>query len=149
MKRFLLLSVLLPLAAVAADSTEEAKPVTKVFEQSQPKPLGVLPKGWKLEVLKGHTIKQQPAQLPNGETTTIATAAYVLVPEPGATVFVDPGFEAALGNAQKKTIGAALTAHAEAATTMSNKLDGVIASLKTALDTVPDATAAKPAPRRK
>ena len=116
--------------------TSKAKEITRIVEQAQPKPTGAIPSGWRLEVLKGHTIKQQPSTLPNGEQTTVTTSAYVLVPEEkqGAIVFTDPAFDPKLGNAQKNTIGAVLTDYMDTAAGMTKRLDTAIESLKSALN---------------
>ncbi len=130
-------------AAFAADPADSSSPdiskpkeITRIVEQAQPKPTGAIPVGWRLEVLKGHTIKQQPSTLPNGEQTTVTTSAYVLVPEEkqGAIVFTDPAFDPKLGNAQKNTIGAVLTDYMDTAAGMTKRLDTAIESLKSVLN---------------
>jgi hypothetical protein len=143
----LLLAVATATRLSAADSAapqdpngkEDSALKVKIFEQVSPKPIGTIPEGWKMEKLAGHTVKQQPVPLPNGDSTDISTTAYTLVPEtgPGILVFRDPGFLPENGNSQKRTIGAILTEHAEAHGALEARLSSVISELKEALTQSP------------
>lgn len=115
-----------PLAAETGDDK------TKLFEPYAPKPSGQSPVGWEIQMLKGSSIESKTT-LKNGREIKVNAPAYEMVPSAGAVVLLEPGFNPALGNAQKLTIGALITQYSETAAEMQKSLDKTLAEMEKGL----------------
>lgn len=111
MKKALLLAVLL--ASITAPAVHAD---VSLYEPYQPKLVGTLPAGWKLELLNTAQIAKTQVKLESGETVTLSIAPYEIKPDltiAKGIYFVEPGFDPRYGNQQTTTIGAILTSQIE------------------------------------
>lgn len=111
--------------------------IVRIYEPSQPKPIGVLPSGWTLGILKDHKIQAAPIPLPTGKSAKISALAYIIIPDEakGSLLLPDPGYDPKKGLRQTDTIGAILTSYIEEAETLERSLEPAISSLRASLGT--------------
>jgi hypothetical protein len=126
----LLTGVALALAISMAGTQAEEK--TKLFEPYAPKPSGPSPSGWEVQMLKGSSIESKTT-LRNGREIKVNAPAYEMVPAAGGIVMKEPGFDPALGNSQRLTIGALITEYSETADRLQKELEKTISEMDKAL----------------
>jgi hypothetical protein len=125
-------SVLAILAALAAaTSTIQADQKTRLVEPYAPKPSGPAPTGWEIKLLEGSSVESK-TKLKNGRQIKVNAPAYELVPVDGV-VMREPGYQPKLTNAQKETIGAALTEYSELAEGLQKTLEKTLKEMGDAL----------------
>ena len=122
-----------PAAPVPQGDASKTK-IIRIFESGKPKPVGVVPTGWSLAVVSDRKIEHPPVKLPTGKVSKLSSQVYILVPDKGRTLFVDPLFDPAKGNQQTRTIGASLTAFIESQAALQRSLteltDGLHSQIK-------------------
>ena len=133
------LTIALTILIAAQLSVASAEDKTKLFEPYAPKPSGPTPEGWSIQILKGSSVESK-SNLKNGREIKVNAPAYELVPQKGGKVLREPGFEAALANSQKMTIGALLTKYSETAGTLQSELEKTLGELEKGLQGAAEAT---------
>ena len=107
----------------------------QIYEPAKPKPLGVVPSGWQLRVIKDRVAETLPISLPNGRTAEIASLPYLLEPsnERGFFAIQEPGYDPAKG-AASETVGKILADQSAAMAAQNARLKSSIADLRKALN---------------
>jgi hypothetical protein len=146
MKLPIALLSLCAVSALANPTPADSKP--KLLEPYIAKPSAEPPKGWAIRVLAGAEVDTKSA-LDKNKTIELTVPAYEMYPLPADDIRIirEPGFNPALGNKQKDTLGASITSYLEQIDAVDTKLATVADSIEKALNLDKPLPSASPTPK--
>lgn len=114
---------------------EEPATTVQIFEPSLPKPMGVIPHGWKMEVIADHEAQSYPVPLPGGRVAEISSLPYEIKPSdrPGLYHIQDPGYDPRAG-VNSPTVGKLLADSAEKTRELQLELEETLVLLQATLE---------------